>query len=40
MMTYTGPVKCFDSEEDCYRVLNEGKIVPGDVVVIRYEYPK
>lgn len=40
MMVHTGPAKCFDSEEDCCQGLYAGKVVPGDVVVIRYEGPK
>ena len=40
MMVHTGPAKCFDSEEDCCEGLRAGKVVPGDVVVIRYEGPK
>jgi dihydroxy-acid dehydratase len=30
----------FDSEEDCFKVVQAGGIKPGDVVVIRYEGPK
>lgn len=40
MMVHTGPAKCFDSEEDCCQGLYAGKVVPGDVVVVRYEGPK
>ena len=40
MMVHTGPAKCFDSEEECCQGLYTGKVVPGDVVVIRYEGPK
>ena len=40
MMVHTGPAKCFDSEEDCCQGLYAGKVVSGDVVVIRYEGPK
>ena len=40
MMVHTGPAKCFGSEEDCCQGLYAGKVVPGDVVVIRYEGPK
>lgn len=39
MLTHTGPAKCYDSEEDCAEALKEGKIVPGDIIVIRYEGP-
>ena len=37
---HTGPAKCFDSEEDCCVGLYAGKVVSGDVVVVRYEGPK
>ena len=40
MLVHTGPAKCFDSEEDCCEGLYAGKVVPGDVVVVRYEGPK
>ena len=40
MMVHTGPAKCFDSEEDCCAGLYAGKVVAGDVVVVRYEGPK
>ena len=40
MMTHTGPARVFDSEEDAIAAIYEGKIVAGDVVVIRYEGPK
>ncbi len=40
MMTHTGPARVFDSEEDAIAAIYEGKIVSGDVVVIRYEGPK
>lgn len=40
MMVHTGPAKCFDSEEACCEGLYSGKVVPGDVVVIRFEGPK
>ncbi|MBQ9663032.1 MAG: dihydroxy-acid dehydratase [Oscillospiraceae bacterium] len=40
MMVHTGPARCFDSEEDCCEGLYSGKVVPGDVVVIRFEGPK
>ncbi|HEY0375558.1 MAG TPA: dihydroxy-acid dehydratase [Pyrinomonadaceae bacterium] len=36
----TGPARVFDSEESCLRAVLSGAIVPGDVVVIRYEGPK
>ena len=40
MQTHTGPARVFDSEEDAIAAIYAGKIVPGDVVVIRYEGPK
>ena len=40
MMTHTGPARVFDSEDDAIQAIYAGKIVPGDVVVIRYEGPK
>jgi dihydroxy-acid dehydratase len=36
---HTGPARVFDSEEDCFAAVKARKIVPGDVVVIRYEGP-
>ncbi|MEL7624501.1 MAG: dihydroxy-acid dehydratase [Clostridiales bacterium] len=40
MLTHTGPAKVFDSEEACCEGLTAGKVVPGDIVVVRYEGPK
>ncbi len=40
MMVHVGPAKCFDSEEACSKGLIEGKVVSGDVVIVRYEGPK
>lgn len=40
MLVHTGLAKCFDSEEDCCQGLYAGKVLPGDVVIIRYEGPK
>jgi dihydroxy-acid dehydratase len=40
MMTHTGPARVFNSEEKACEAINAGKIVAGDVVVIRYEGPK
>ncbi len=40
MMAHTGPARVFDSEEEAIEAIYAGKIVPGDVVVIRYEGPK
>ena len=40
MLVHTGPAKVFDCEEDAMQAILGGKIVSGDVVVIRYEGPK
>ncbi|HIT66541.1 MAG TPA: dihydroxy-acid dehydratase [Candidatus Merdisoma merdipullorum] len=40
MMTHEGPARVFDCEEDAIAAIKGGKIVAGDVVVIRYEGPK
>lgn len=40
MMKHEGPARVFDSEDDAIRVIYDGGIRPGDVVVIRYEGPK
>lgn len=40
MLVHEGPARVFDSEEAAQAAINAGKIVPGDVVVIRYEGPK
>ncbi len=39
MLVHTGPAKVFESEEACIAAIYGGKIVKGDVVVIRYEGP-
>ena len=39
MLVHEGPAKVFDSEEECIAAIYDGKIVKGDVVVIRYEGP-
>ena len=39
-LIFTGPARCYDSEELMLRALEEKKIQKGDVVVIRYEGPK
>ncbi len=39
-LQFTGPARCFDSEEDMLHALEDKKIEKGDVVVIRYEGPK
>ena len=40
MMVHEGPARVFDCEEDAIAAIKGGKIVPGDVVVIRNEGPK
>lgn len=40
MMKHEGPARVFDCEEDAIAAIKGGKIVAGDVVVIRYEGPK
>ena len=40
MLVHTGRARVFDSEEDAIDAIYQGKIVKGDVVVIRYEGPK
>ena len=39
MLCHTGPARVFDCEEDAIAAIYAGKIVDGDVVVIRYEGP-
>ena len=39
MLVHEGPAKVYESEEDCIAAIYGGKIVKGDVVVIRYEGP-
>ena len=40
MQAHTGPARVFNSEDDAIAAIYAGKIIPGDVVVIRYEGPK
>ena len=40
MLRHSGPARVFDSEEAAMEAISTGKIVKGDVVVIRYEGPK
>jgi dihydroxy-acid dehydratase len=40
MMVHKGPAKVYNSEEECMAAIMGGKVVPGDVVVVRYEGPK
>ncbi|HNP28813.1 MAG TPA: dihydroxy-acid dehydratase [Nitrospirales bacterium] len=39
-LAHHGPAKVFDCEEDAFQAVQSGGIVPGDVVVIRYEGPQ
>ncbi|MEM6468481.1 MAG: dihydroxy-acid dehydratase, partial [Planctomycetota bacterium] len=39
-LRFTGPAKCFDSEEEMLEALEQNRIAKGDVVVIRYEGPQ
>ena len=40
MQQHSGPARVFNSEEEAIAAIYAGKIVPGDVVVIRYEGPR
>ena len=40
MMVHQGPARVFNSEDEAIQAIYDGKIVPGDVVIIRYEGPK
>lgn len=40
MLVHSGPARVFDSEDEAIATIFDGKIMPGDVVVIRYEGPK
>ena len=40
MMVHSGPAKVYNSEEECMEAIMGGKVVSGDVVVVRYEGPK
>jgi len=39
-INHTGTARVFDSEDDCFAAINENKINPNDVLVIRYEGPR
>lgn len=39
-LKFTGPARCFDSEEECFAAVEKKKYKKGDVLVIRYEGPK
>jgi dihydroxy-acid dehydratase len=36
----TGPARVFESEEECLSAILDGKIQPGDIIIVRYEGPK
>jgi dihydroxy-acid dehydratase len=40
MWNFSGPARVFDSQDECLQAINQQRIRPGDVVVIRYEGPK
>jgi dihydroxy-acid dehydratase len=40
MQNHTGPARPFDSEEDAIVAIQQGNILPGDVIIIRYEGPR
>lgn len=40
MMVHEGPAKVYDSEEEATEAILDNQVVPGDVVVVRYEGPK
>jgi dihydroxy-acid dehydratase len=39
-LTFTGPARCFDSEEECFQAVKNKHYKEGDVLVIRYEGPR
>jgi len=39
-LSFEGPARCFDCEEECFAAVESRAIVPGEVIVIRYEGPK
>jgi len=40
MLKFTGPARCFDSEEEAFSAVSNKEYEEGDVIVIRYEGPK
>ena len=40
MLYHKGPARIFESQDDAIKSIHDGKVQPGDVVVIRYEGPK
>jgi dihydroxy-acid dehydratase len=39
-LTFSGPARCFDSEEECFEAVKQRAYKEGDVLVIRYEGPR
>jgi len=39
-LTFSGPARCFDSEEECFAAVSQRQYKQGDVLVIRYEGPR
>ena len=39
-LRFTGPARCFDSEEECFAAVSERQYKEGEVLVIRYEGPR
>ncbi len=39
-LQFSGPARCFDCEEDAFAAVETGRIIEGEVIVIRYEGPK
>ena len=39
-MTFAGPARCYDSQDEAWQAMIQDEIQPGDVVIIRYEGPK
>ncbi|KGF69111.1 dihydroxy-acid dehydratase [Hoeflea sp. BAL378] len=39
-LKFSGPARCFESEEDCFEAVTNGNYKEGEVLVIRYEGPK
>ena len=40
MLYHKGPARIYESQDDAIKAIHDGKVKPGDVVVIRYEGPK
>ena len=39
-LSFRGPARCFDSEEEAFDAVNGGRVKDGDVIIVRYEGPK